>query len=106
MEAWRPDGDRLRYADAGWAGAAWGVAMHATLSLFSVAMPSLRPLLALFAPAERLALAITDSAAPIARWLCLLTVQGVFWALVGVAVLGLWRELEALVRRPRAAGGR
>lgn len=100
-DLWRPTGDRLTYADVGWTGAAWGVAMHATLSFFSVAMPTLRPLVALFAPAERFAFAITEQAAPMARWLVLITVQAVFWALVGIAALAAWREIEALVRKPR-----
>ena len=92
MEAWRPQ-PRLSYGEVAGAGATWGIAMHAIVSFFAVAMPSLEPVLIPFRPAEQLALVGLASSTPLARWLALIALQGVFWALTSVALLGIWREI-------------
>jgi len=99
LDQWRPTGEKLTYADVAWTGAGVGVVMHATLNLFSVAIPSLERLLFLFAPAQRFAFALTRDSFPLATWLVLILSEAVFWALAGVALLALWRELVAFVRR-------
>lgn len=99
LDQWRPTGERLTYADVAWTGAGFGVVMHMTLNFFSVAIPSLERLLFLFAPAERFAFALTRDSFPLARFILLIASEAVFWALAGVALLALWRELIAFVRR-------
>jgi hypothetical protein len=99
LDQWRPTGERLTYKDVAWTGAGAGVVMHATLNFFSVAIPALERFLVLFAPAQRFAFAVTRDSFPLATWLVLILSEAVFWALVGVALLALWREVAALVRR-------
>jgi len=95
--AW-PHDRPLTPGEAARGGAVWGVAMHAILSFFSLAIPGLGRILVVFQPAERLALVGLASAPPLARWLALIVFQGVFWALASVALLGIWRECVALAR--------
>jgi hypothetical protein len=53
------------------------------------------------ASAQRFAFAITRGTFPLATWLVLILSEAAFWALAGVALLAVWRELVALVRRRR-----
>ena len=100
MEAWRPQPE-LSYGEVAGAGATWGIAMHAIISFFAVAMPSLEPLLIPFRPAEQIALFGLASSTPLARWLALMALQGVFWALSSVALLGISREIAWAIRTVR-----
>jgi hypothetical protein len=102
FEQWRPQGDRLTYADAAWCGVAWGLSMHAALHFFSAAIPSLEALLIPFGPAERFAFAITQHAAPIGTWIVLLATQAAYWAVIGVALLAAVRGAVFAVRRSLA----
>jgi hypothetical protein len=107
LDQWRPEGDRLSFKDVGWCGAALGIVMHASLHFFSVAIPSLERLLAVFGPPERLAFGLTEGLNPIATWMILLVSVAVWGALVGVAFLALVHETTDLIRRAlgRAADG-
>lgn len=98
MELWRPNGDHLTWSEAAWLGASTGLALHAMLSFFSALLLSLRPILVVFEPATRLAEGLTAGATPIVQWFALLIFQGIFWALVGVALLALFREIAHLAR--------
>jgi hypothetical protein len=98
MDGWRPDRDRLSYNDAAWAGAAWGLALHATLHLFSAAMPSLERALVVFAIPERVAFGIASNAAPIGRWFVLLLAVAFYGVLAGVFLLAVFHECLALAR--------
>lgn len=97
-DLWRPNGDRLSYSDAGWIGASGGIVMHAALNFFSVAIPSLEPLLAPFAPAQSFAFALTANVAPLGRWLMLLLSEGVFWAIVAMLLLAVVHGVTDLIR--------
>ena len=99
LDQWRPEGDRLSFNDAGWCGAALGIVMHASLHFFSVAIPSLERLLAVFGPPERLAFGLTENLDPLATWMLMLIAVAVWGALVGVALLALVHEATDLVRR-------
>lgn len=99
MDAWRPQAERMTYGDAGWLGAAWGLAGHATIHFFSVPIPWMERLLVLFAPAENLAFGLTRSAAPIGRWALVLVSVAVFWAIAACGILGAWREIERALGR-------
>ena len=99
LDQWRPEGDRISLKDAGWCGAALGIVMHAALSFFSVAIPSLERLLAVFGPPERLAYALTNGLNPLATWMLLLITVAVWSALVGVALLAFVHEATDLARR-------
>lgn len=103
MDTWRPQGDTITYGDAAWAGAAWGLAGHATLHFFAIPLPSLEPLLVVFAPAERLAFGLTQNATPLARWFVLLVSVALFWSLVGVGVRAAAHEIGATIRERRQA---
>ena len=71
LDQWRPNGDRVSYSDAAWMGVATAIVMHASLHFFSVAIPSLEPLLVVFGPPQRFAFALSSGANPLARWLLL-----------------------------------
>jgi hypothetical protein len=97
-DLWRPPDDRISYAEAAWLGAAWGVAMHAILSFFVLVVPALGTILALFRPAERLALGVSSGAAPFVRWLTLIGTLAAWWALVAVGITAAARELGRSMR--------
>lgn len=100
FEQWREaGGEHLTYTEVAWTGAATALIMHASLHFFSVALGSLERFLVLFAPAERLAFALTENAHPIGTWLLLLASVAVWGALVGVVLLAAVREVVWLVRR-------
>jgi hypothetical protein len=99
LDQWRPLGDRLSYSDVGWCGAALGIVMHASLHFFSVAIPSLERLLAVFGPPERLAYGLTEGFNPLATWMLLLVAVAAWGALSGVAILALVHEATDLIRR-------
>jgi hypothetical protein len=99
LDQWRPNGDRLSYKDVGWCGAALGIVMHAALNFFSVAIPSLERLLAVFGPPERLAFGLTEGANPLATWMLLLLAVAAWGAFAGIALLALVHEATDLVRR-------
>jgi hypothetical protein len=105
-DLWRPNGDRLSYSDAGWIGASGGVVMHAALNFFSVAIPSLEPLLAPFSPAQNFAFALTANVAPLGRWLMLLLCEGVFWAVAVMLLLGVVHVVTDGIRATVAAWAR
>ena len=100
LEQWRAGGgEHLTYSEVAWTGAACGLTMHASLHFFSAALTGLERFLVLFAPAERLALGLTDGVNPLGTWLLLMLAVGVWGALIGVAVLATVREVFGLVRR-------
>ncbi len=98
IEQWAEGSDRLGYGPLAWAAGVWGIAMHAILSFFAVPLPGLEVLLAPFLPAERLAVVGLAASPALARWLALIVLQGVFWALAAVAVVAVGREVVAVGR--------
>jgi hypothetical protein len=97
---WRAaGGEHLTFSEVGWTGAAAALTMHAALHFFSVAVAGLERLLVLFAPAERLAFALTGGAHPMGRWLLLLAAVAVWGALGGIVLLSAAREIAAVARR-------
>lgn len=100
LEQWRAGGgEHLTYSEVAWTGTACALILHASLHFFSAALTGLERFLVLFAPAERLALGLTDGFNPLGTWLLLLLAVGAWGALIGVAVLAAFREAAALVRR-------
>ena len=99
LDQWRPEGDRISIKDAGWSGAALAVVLHASLHFFSVAIPSLEHLLAVFGPPEHLAFGLTRNLDPLATWMLLLLFVAAWGALSGVAILAFVHEATDLVRR-------
>ncbi len=98
LDQWRPEGDRVSFKDAGWCGAALGIVMHASLHFFSVAIPSLERLLAVFGPPERLAYGVTEGMNPLATWMVLLVTVATWSALAGIALLALIHEVTDALR--------
>ena len=102
LDQWRAEGgQRLTYSEVGWCGAAVAIVAHASIHFFSVALPPLERLLALFGPPERLAFGLTQGANPLATWLLLLLAVGAWGSLIGVAVLSAVHEATDVVRRVR-----
>ncbi len=92
-------------SDAAWAGAAWGISLHAIVSFFSAFLDGLEPLLAIFRPPEHLAFAVSAGAPPLARWATLLVFEGVFWALAAVVLVAVARETATALRIRLSAPG-
>jgi hypothetical protein len=99
LDMWRPNGDRLSYADVGWSGAALALVSHAALHFFSVAIPALERLVVLFAPPETFAIGLTRGYNPLATWLLLLVTVAAWGALLGIALLAAMHEATDFVRR-------
>lgn len=100
LEQWRAaGGEHLTFSEVAWTGAATALIMHASIHFFSVALGGLERLLVLFAPAERLAFAVTEGAHPIGTWLLLLASVATWGALAGVVLLAAVREIVGIVRR-------
>jgi hypothetical protein len=99
LDQWRPDGDRLSFKDVAWSGGALAIVMHASLHFFSVAIPSLEHLLAVFGPPEHLAYGLTRNLDPLATWMVMLLAVAAWGALSGVAILAFVHEATDLVRR-------
>lgn len=99
LEQWRDGGGHLTYSEVAWTGASTALILHASLHFFSAALNGLDRLLLAFAPAERLALGLTQGVNPLGTWFLLILAVGVWGALIGVALLAGVREVAAVVRR-------
>ncbi len=100
MELWRAArGERVTYSEIAWIGASTALVAHASLHFFSAAIYGLERFLVLFRPPESLAFALTDGGAPIATWLVLLVLIGVWGAFIGVALLTFVHEVTSAARR-------